>query len=552
MTRCGLTLEHAAPLAQTRCANSVIKLRCQMLKSVCLIMLLLTLPRNLQAADPQNDCWPQASGPNGNWSVAGAAPVKWSVVRNENIVWKSELPEGGQSAVTIWKDQLFLTCHPPLSSSADSGTSTHITGYCMDRRTGDIEWTVTVPGSVAVGTAGIFSDATVFAPVTDGRHVWFFNRSGGIGCFDMDGKQVWLREYVPRNRHTNREAEPILFGNQIITVEVLDKEAGMRVARHARVPADIEPRSVWTYLHGIDSQTGDVLWTEQAGTACHHTPMTGRLRDGTAAIVHARGGGHGPLEKPYGISLTSLQPGSQGKTLWSAELPGLDPVFNSHWNAEHVYAFHRTDHVVLDTSTGREIARTNLNSPVTLWKHNDERSWIRQDDATVRAGRKHANTNQANIVVGDWHYFLAHDFPAIGRVHTKTQNVEYLEVPVQISAENEPPNRWIWNADEAIPIETTNSRGINIAADKRATRTGWGHVSAASPTLVGHYLYFPVMTGTVYVIDTRADKAGPDALVAINDLGAAGRTWTLSSFSYADGQLFIRTMKEVICIGDGT
>ena len=89
-----------------------------------------------------------------------------------------------------------------------------------------------------------------------------------------------------------------------------------------------------------------------------------------------------------------------------------------------------------------------------------------------------------------------------------------------------------------------------IAPDKRAFGTGFGHVSAASPTLVNQYLFFPIMNGTVYVVDTSKEKLNQEALIAINDLGAAGETWTLASFSYANGHLFMHTMKEVICLGE--
>ena len=87
--------------------------------------------------------------------------------------------------------------------------------------------------------------------------------------------------------------------------------------------------------------------------------------------------------------------------------------------------------------------------------------------------------------------------------------------------------------------------------DKRSAGTGWGHVSAASPILVAHHLYFPVLSATVYVIDTHAPEFSAEALVAINDLGPAGETWTLSSLTYADHKLYTHTLTEVICIGEG-
>lgn len=494
--------------------------------------------------------WPQASGPNSDWKIDGRAPTQWSVTRSENILWRTTLPEGGQSSVTLWGDRAFVTTHKELQSPDETETSMDIVGYCLNANTGAILWKVELPGSVAVGTAGIFSDATVFAPVTDGKRVWFFNRSGSMACFDLSGNLVWMREYVPRKRHTNRQCEPILWNNQLLVVEVLDKLAGAKLQRHEPIPDDIDPRSVWTYLHGIDALTGEVLWTEPTGTVVHDTPMIGRLANGEMAVLHARGGGHSPLEKPYGITLTSLAPGKEGTPLWSTEFSRFDPVFNNHWNERFSYAFHGNDHVVLDTATGHEISRRSLGENVDLWSYDQpSKAWTLRSGAKVKAGKTHANTNQANIVVGDWHYFLTHDWHAIGRVHTISGKVEYLEVPAQLALVADGSSQWIWDPKKAIPIRAENARGINLAADKRATATGWGHVSAASPSLVGQYLYFPVMTGTVYVIDTKAPELSEKALVAINDLGPAGETWSLSSFSYADERLFVRTLKEVICIG---
>jgi hypothetical protein len=39
------------------------------------------------------------------------------------------------------------------------------------------------------------------------------------------------------------------------------------------------------------------------------------------------------------------------------------------------------------------------------------------------------------------------------------------------------------------------------------------------------------------------------ALLAVNDLGPSGETWSLNSVSYDEGRLYHRSLKEVICIG---
>ena len=54
--------------------------------------------------------WPQAGGPEGNWQTTGKPAVtSWSVARNQNILWKTLLPNGGQSGIAVSKDRLFLT-----------------------------------------------------------------------------------------------------------------------------------------------------------------------------------------------------------------------------------------------------------------------------------------------------------------------------------------------------------------------------------------------------------------------------------------------------------
>ena len=502
------------------------------------VMLLCCFIFAARIASAQN--WPQASGPRLNWQAEGAEPPShWSVVDGVNILWRTTLPEGGQSAVTIWGDHAFLTTHRPMGESSDR-LEPNIVGYCLDATTGEILWKVDLPGTDPVQTAGIFSDATVFAPIADGENVWFFNRCGSMGCFDFQGNRVWLREFKPRMRHTNRQCEPILVGDKIITVEVRNKDAGQQLARHKPVPEDISPRDVWTYLHAIDKNSGKVLWVGDAGTCVHNTPMVGQLKDGRWAISHGRGGGHSPLERPYGVSLSLLE---NGKTLWSREL-NSDCSWNSHWNTQYVFWFEKRNHLVLDTATGEVLRTQSLSEDVDF---TDAKTGKRESGISLHVGRNMPLTNQTNIVVGDWHYFLAHDINAIGRVNVETGKTQYLRVPAQVVAGTTPQK--IWEKNEAISNDTKNSRGIDIAIDKRAKGTGWGHVSAASPILINRHLFFPIMNGTVYVVDAFAETLDERALIAVNDLGPAGETWTLASFSYANGRLWIHTMKEVICIG---
>lgn len=503
--------------------------------------------------------WPQAAGPNANWQIDGKAPTHWSATRGEAIRWRTPMPEAGMSSVTIWDDRLFVTTHVPIKALKEKEAVQDIIGFCINAESGKILWQVELPGSAFISLAGGFTDGTVFAPITDGNHVWFFNRCGSIGCYGFQGKQIWLREWMPRFKHNNRQAEPFLVGDTILYVEVANKKEGAKMQkwispgkktkRGIRVPKGIDPREVWTYIHGIDKRTGKTLWRENIGTVVHNTPVVGWTVDGKPAVAHARGGPHAPLEKPSGQSLTSLAPGEEGHTLWSTRIPGYDPSFASHWNEKYVLGFQGMKHLVMDTASGKILREQSVDKNVTLWRHDpNEGKWHKQSNVSFKAGRRHPNTNQANIVIDDWHWFLVHDYPYLGRVNIETGAVEYLELHAQLIPDFSKRSKDIklWgkpNPDN----QTLNARGFAVG-DKGNTGSGFGHISAASPIRVGKYLFLTLVTGTVHVIDIEKENLSPESIIATNDLGPGGETWTLASLSFSNGRLYAHTMKEILCI----
>jgi len=105
--------------------------------------------------------------------VASNPPVRWSVARGEGIVWKTPLPEEGQSGIAVWNDRLFLTTLKPEEGAKPKGREVVV--YCLDAADGKILWSDTLPGQDTSTPAYFFSDATSPSPLTDGEHVWFFN-----------------------------------------------------------------------------------------------------------------------------------------------------------------------------------------------------------------------------------------------------------------------------------------------------------------------------------------------------------------------------------------
>jgi hypothetical protein len=92
-------------------------------------------------------------------------------------------------------------------------------------------------------------------------------------------------------------------------------------------------------------------------------------------------------------------------------------------------------------------------------------------------------------------------------------------------------------------------KGREIADEDRSRTDGW-EINAffASPIVLGDKLYLSVMLGITYVIDTKAPVLDAKALIAVNDLGPLGDTWSLSGPSFAEGVLYHRSAKELVAI----
>ncbi len=494
------------------------------------------------------DNWPQAAGPNGTWMAdARRVPTTWSVARNQNIRWRTTLPEEGQSGIAVWGDRLFLTTMKPLPADAKSKEGHDIVGYCLDSKTGKILWTVDLPGTADSTYAYGFSDSSTPTPVTDGTYVWFCNASGSMGCWDYSGKQVWLRHWEPtKDRPFNKQFEPILYGDTLLNLEPRDLDDPKR------------EKDAWNYLRGLDKRTGKTLWVSEDALTHYNTPSFGTLPNGTPAVLQGRGGYHEVPEAPVGLSLTSL---TTGKSLWRFEGTGK-ALYTQHWDRKYAYwiDLDTSLHSVLDARTGKLLRTQSLTEKVDYRRY-DTATGKYVLEAGINLKQRAAGAVSVfpawftNIPVAGYHYFLCFTDKGtkvgppycIGRVNVETGKVEYLELPVQVIRETGQPDRFVWGM--AQPSSTINSRGVDVAGDPRSKRDGWYWCFLGNPTAVDGKIFFTTMLGVTYVIDGRAKTLDEKALLAVNDLGPAGQTWSLNSISYAKDHLFHRSMKEVVCIG---
>ena len=92
---------------------------------------------------------------------------------------------------------------------------------------------------------------------------------------------------------------------------------------------------------------------------------------------------------------------------------------------------------------------------------------------------------------------------------------------------------------------------LDGAAEDRSRTDGW-EIPAfwASPTAIGDVVYFTTTLGLVYAFDANAEVLDAKALLSVNDLGPLGETWAMGNLAFADGRIYHRTAKQLLCIGD--
>ena len=494
------------------------------------------------------DTWPEHRGPNRNYQLTTPTdyPKRWSVIADDNILWRKPLPETGHSGIAVWDSRLFLTCFRQLNKDDNDSRGTWVSetrGYCLNAATGDILWSCDLPGRRPNQVNGTFTDSTTPTPVTDGNHVWFVNAGGFMACYTVDGKLVWEEEFEVRTKHSAKQFQPFLHRGSLYYAMLRDATDPNRRPQTAK---DFDKNSKsgwpWMYVRSFDALTGNADGIMPDGISVHSKGAVGRL-DGEDVLLTARGSSHFPPEKPYGVSLSKLN--ASRNTIWFR--PDL-PLEGTHvFDEKYACCFDRNDLIVLDLATGETIRKIRVRDRGELREFDESSGRYRQPVDVAKLKWRRFLTHRTNIGVGKFHFFMAGAPGILGRIDLETEDISYLQVPIQVIAKGG-ERKFSWSNFTA--GDETGS-GFQVEGDKRRLSHGFGHISAATPIVINNHIYFSTVLGTVYVVDATAERFDEHAVVAVNDLGHPGVTWTLSPFSAADGVLYQRTSREIIRIGDG-
>lgn len=521
---------------------------------ITVVLALLFISASCSNNSQKNQNWPQPAGPNGNWQLTTTAPVPttFSVRTGENIKWTTSLPEGGQSGITVWEDRIFLTVMKPVEKVGKRKDlmGADVLALCLDAGNGEILWRREMKGSSLSEYMYGFSDSSTPSPVTDGENVWFYNASGNLSCFDFDGNLQWERRWEPVEELDgvhfpfNKQFEPLIQGDLIFNMEPYWEKDGER-------------EYGWNYIFGIDKRSGELVWISEDGLTHYNTPFMSTTSDGTPALMIGRGGHHGVPELPLGYSLVNL---GDGKSIWQHQAEKGMALYHATWNQEYAlwYTEKENEVHVLDAKTGEkrsEISLTN-NADVRLWDE-DKKGYELMENIDFGEELEPVvfPAWYSNILVNDKLFFMCFKKGqyrgnigpeyALARVDIKTGKAEYLQVPVQVSYDSG-AKEYIWN--EEVKASTINNKGLDVAHDKRSQRDGWHWNFNGNPISVNDKIFFTTMAGLCYTIDANTDKFDESALISVNDLGPEEGTWSVNTPSFANGRLYHRTLKELICV----
>lgn len=506
--------------------------------------------------------WPQAAGPQGSWSTQTdeGIPVSFNVADGRNVLWKKELEESGQSGIAVWEDRLFLTVMEPFDSDKEDPFKTGtIRALCIDANSGETIWKYDIEAAKEGGYLYGFSDSSSPSPITDGEYVWFTNAGGKFVCLNWMGELIWERSWrmatevlKPEKPFPfNKQHEPFMVGDVLVNMEAYDSD-------------DRKRELGWHYLYGLDRMTGEVKWISEDAVTHYNTPGYSLNALGRPTALIGRGGYHEVPEGPRGYSMIDL---ASGKRIWRTEFAGPKDtaLYNSVFTEDYAVWFSETESriTVLNSQNGALVREIDLRSQVDLRSFDQVlgRHVLREDfDISQTPNPNVFPAWYTNIIVGEHLYFMCFKDDtkqplmkrwmklsplfSFARVNLVSSKVEYLEVPVHFNDRGE----YLWK--EELKTTALNGKGIDTVSDQRSKRDGWYWCFNGNPIQVNDILFFTTMFGNCYTFRTGTESFDESAFIELNPLGPRGESWSLNTPSFANGRLYHRTAKELICVGE--
>lgn len=265
-------------------------------RRICILLSLLAVTC---AASAEN--WGQWRGPRqlGVTDIENL-PVHWD--DDENIAWKTKMPGPGSSQPVRYQGRIFVTSFsgydPGIGpkkkkQGAEKTLRYHVT--CLDPANGSIIWSKELKPINTVNQQSrnlAFHGWATPTPLAEENRLYVSFGTGGLFCFDHDGKELWKTSIGTNNPDWGYAASLADHDNMLI------------------VNASVESQR----LMALDKSNGEVIWENGHGFG---PKMNGLTRSTPLVFRNAQGQWRISIVAP-GQHLNVYDPAS-GQLLWQVK-----------------------------------------------------------------------------------------------------------------------------------------------------------------------------------------------------------------------------------------
>lgn len=176
---------------------------------------------------------------------------------DQNLLWKTTVEIGGYSSPIVVKDRVFVT--------AEMGSL-----VCLDIADGKVLWkkdlfskdSKDIPAELSKklmrGCGGDSKQSTP-TPTSNGELVFYVNAMGLCACYDLQGKQQWIRIIETAGDEEHFSSSPVFVGDQIILS--------------------------WGCLLALNAKDGKTQWTAADAKPTYGTPAIAKIGGEAVAIT---------------------------------------------------------------------------------------------------------------------------------------------------------------------------------------------------------------------------------------------------------------------------
>jgi len=240
------------------------------------------------------DGWPNWRGPNGNGSITtGNYPVKWDASR---VAWKVALPGKGTSTPVVHDGRVYVT-------TPDDGQDAVLAFDLAGKEL----WRTKLGPATPPKHRSLASSCNA-SPVTDGKGLFVYFKSGRFAALEFDGKVRWNTNLVEQ------------FGREQL---FWDSGTSPVVTHQHVVVARMHSGESW--LAGFDKATGELRWQQARN---YKTPNENDNGYSTPVPFQHEGK---PALLVWGADHLTAHDALDGKVLWSSG--GFNPDSTAYWPA---------------------------------------------------------------------------------------------------------------------------------------------------------------------------------------------------------------------------